>query len=109
MVDPFENMQEARFDKAQRGLMPARIERHKARVAVEFESALHTIRRQEAQGDCDAQAQSVEPGADRERGLRGLNGVLEQHVELALVPEHIESIRQLRTVHARERLLESRK
>src|SRR4051812_10073995 len=108
MIDAFQNVHETGFDETQRGLMPAWIQRYQAGIAVQFECPLCAIARQETQADRDTQPQPVEPRPDGERGLRRLNRVLEQHVELCLIPEHIETIRQPGSMHARERLLEAR-
>src|SRR6478672_2012946 len=107
MIDAFKNVHKTGFDETQRGLMLAWIQRYQAGVAVQFECPLCAIRRQEAHADHDTQPQPVETRPDRECGLRRLNRVLEQHVELSLIAEHIETIRQPGSMHARERLLET--
>ena len=70
VVGAVEDVQEARLDEAQRRLVPARVEPHQARIAVELEGALGAARRQEAQRRHDLQAQPREPRVDRELATR---------------------------------------
>ena len=44
VVGAVEDVEEAGLDEAQRRLVPARVEPHEARIAVEFESARHRRR-----------------------------------------------------------------
>ena len=66
VVGAVEDVPEAGAYEAQRRLVPARVEPHEARVAVQLERALGAARRQEAQRRRDLRREPVKRGSDRE-------------------------------------------
>lgn len=87
----------------------ARIELHEPRIAVELEGANRAAGRQETQHRQRAEPQAREARLNRERRLRRLNGVLEEHVEQPLAPEELALRRQPRPRQMRDGLVVGRK
>ena len=86
MIDAVEDVVEAEPHEAQRGLVPARIERDEPGIADELERALGLTRRLEPQHGHDAEAEAREPRIDREPRLIRRDRVVERDVEQRLVP-----------------------
>ncbi|MFO1269882.1 MAG: hypothetical protein U1F67_25805 [Rubrivivax sp.] len=92
VVSAIENVREAFTHEAPRGLVPARIERDEAGVAVPLEGALGALgpcgpcSRQEAQRRDDPQAHARQSRLERERPGAGADRVAEQHVEVLRLP-----------------------
>jgi hypothetical protein len=99
VIGAFENVPEARYHEAQRGLMPARIEMHEAGIAIEFEGPNGTAWRQEAQRRRHVVAETIEARVDRECRAVGPDRIFEQHVKQLLVPVEVEVVRDARARH----------
>src|SRR5258708_19552512 len=65
VIDAFENVPKAGYDEAQRGLVPARIETQKPRIAMEFKRARLTTRRHETQRRRNIASEPPDAGMDR--------------------------------------------
>ena len=61
-----QNVNEAKANKAERGLVPSRIEVDEPRIAGEFERAHGAARRQKTDGRDDAKPEARKGGTDRE-------------------------------------------
>jgi hypothetical protein len=81
MVGAAEDVDEAGVDEAERRLVPARIEQHAPRVAVEIERPGLAGREQEPEHHVDLDAEALEMRTDGELRAIGADGVFEQHVE----------------------------
>ena len=92
VVDALQDVPEPRDAEAPGRLMPARVEPHEARVAVELERPHGAVRRQEAQGRLDPLGEAVDARVDREGGAVRPDRVFEQHVEELLVPVEVEVV-----------------
>src|SRR5262249_48766517 len=103
MVRTVEDVEKTQVHKAQRGLMPTRIEAHQTRIAVKFERAHFAARRNESEHGNHAQAQARKPRLNRKTRALRLNRSVEQHVQHRLVPDHIRGIGQRRASDVRER------
>src|SRR5260370_1020708 len=86
VVGAIEDVEKTEVDKAQRRLMPPRIETNQAGIAVEFERAAFTAGRNEAQNGDNAQAQARKARLNGKARDIGLNWRIEQHVQQGLVP-----------------------
>src|ERR1019366_8721668 len=101
MVGPIQDVKEAQLHELPGGLEPPRVQANEAGIAEELKRADRAARRQETKGDDYARGQPVEAGMNREVGLVGLNGILEEHVQHQLVPENARAVRELRTSDVR--------
>src|ERR1700730_13924007 len=90
-------------EATKRGLMPDRIERHQAGLAVELEGPNGAAGRQETQRRRHLVAEAIDARMDGELRAVGPNWIFEQHVEQLLVPVEIEVVRDARTRHMRAR------
>ncbi len=86
MIEALEDVAEAEPDESEEGLVPARVQRYQARVAGELEHALGAAVREESEHGHGAEPEVGERGPDRESGVGGSDGVLEEHVEHRLLP-----------------------
>jgi hypothetical protein len=86
VVGAVEDVQEAALDEAQRCLVPARVEAHQARIAVELERTLGAAGRQVAQRRHHPQAHARQPRLDREPRPVGRNRQVEQQIEVLRLP-----------------------
>lgn len=102
VVAAVEDVAEARLDEAQRGLVPARVQVHLARVAVELEGTRGALGRQEDQRGLHLLAQAPQAGLDREGGTVAGDRELELHVEQAFAPVQVQRVRQARPLQVRQ-------
>ncbi len=107
VVGAVEDVAEAEFDEAESRLTPFRIEPDEARVAFELVGPYHTAGVQESERRNLFQRELVECGMDRESRAIRLDGILEEHVEYALLPVNRRFIPERGTREVRQRLLVS--
>jgi hypothetical protein len=86
-------------------VVPARIEAHQARIAVELERARGAFGRKEAQCRGDVLAEPVDTHADCKLGMVGLDWIFEQDIEQLLVPIELQTVGERGSFHVRTRLL----
>ena len=108
VIGAVENMEKAQLDEAERGLVPARVERHHPGIAGEFVGAHCSARGKESKHGDDARGKPLEPGPDGETGAIGLNRVFEQHVKQQLIPDDVGTAGELGPGDVIERGVEGR-
>ena len=106
MVGAIEDVEEAQLDEAQSRLVPARIEPHEPRIAVELQRARVAGGRKKLQGREHPQSQPRESRVNRKRRAIRDDLVLEEHVEQLLVPVQVHVVGQARPGDMGERRLE---
>src|SRR5260370_35914234 len=84
-----EDVEESEGHEPPRRLIPARVEPDKPRIALIFERSDRAARRQKAEHGGDVHAETRELRMDRKGRSIGRDGVLEEHVEHALVPDRV--------------------
>ena len=102
MVDPAQDVVEARPHEASRGLVPPGVEPDDPRIVVQLECPHATVRRQQPQRNRDALCQRSQARVDRKARLVGRDRVLEPGVEHALLPVQIRVVWQRRPAEMRD-------
>ena len=92
VIDASEDVLQAGQSKTDRGLVPARIKVHNARITRKFKGALRAPRRQKTQYGRDIAAETIDTPADRELGAIRADRIFEQHVEELLVPDQVDAV-----------------
>ena len=109
VVGAFKDVPNARLHEVPRRLVPARVEVHEARVAVQFVGALFAALGQIAQANCHTQTHAREVRLDGEARCRSSrrrrDGQLQLHVQPLLVPVELLGVRNARSSQMRQGLL----
>ena len=94
MVDAVENVPETRAHEPGGGLMPPWVEADDARIVVQLEGAVASVRCQQPQCDRDALREGPKPGIDGEPRPIGCNRIFEPGVEEPLLPVQLRVVRE---------------
>src|SRR5262252_1743412 len=81
VVRAAEDVKEPEVDESQRCLVPARIQTHETRVALELEGARRSLWRKKAQRRDNSLSESVEARVNRKLRPIRLHGVFQEDVE----------------------------
>src|ERR1051326_1196241 len=105
MIGTAKNVPEPQIHKAERRLIPARIETDQTRITVELESTYNTCGQHESQDGNPPQAEPFVTRMDRKPRSLGLDGIVEQHVQHRLIPIKVDIVRQPGAVYVFQSLI----